>query len=493
MPQTFTPTSIREGRRRRFVHRAHGQLSVALALLLLAMINVISSHLYTRVDISRAPRYALSPKSVRLIQNLDRPVDVIALLQAGHESYRDVTTLLREYEYVSRGRIRVEVVDPDRNLARVEELAGRYDLPDLNVILFATEGRTRWIAADDLAVYDYAPLLEGRMPRRAALVAEQQFSSAILSITAHEAPVVYVLTGHGEGDLFDPHPFSGFSRAAEALQRDDIQVVPLNLADAGAVPGDADALVIPGPKQPLATSEIRVLGDHLRKSGRVFLMLDHADDAGLVELLRAWGIRFESGIVVDPGHTLSGLDLFVRTYAPHPVTEDLAGKTTVFSMPRPVLPVADGFDQTPLADEPRYFPLALSTSNGWAETAGETRPFQFDPADDLPGPVPVAAAVEQGTAPSLGVEIRPARLVVVGDSDFLSNGGLSGVNLDFFLNGVNWLLDRDHLLSIAPRPLDNPPVLLDRGRLDLLFWIVVAGMPGAVGLLGALVHRMRRT
>ncbi|MCB1070132.1 MAG: GldG family protein [Kiritimatiellae bacterium] len=492
MARSFTPSSIRSGQRRRLRLSFHGNLSRLLALILVVLVNYLSSNFYIRTDISRNPPFTLSPKTIKLIENLSQPITIVSLIQTSHEAYRDILSMLREYEYASRGLIQIEQIDPDRNLSRLEDLSTRYTIPELNVVLFDAGGRTRWISADDLVQFDYTPLLQGRMPRRAGLQAEQQFSSAILSITQEAPPTVYALTGHGEGDFFDQHEFSGFSRAARALQRDDIQLLPLNLAEAGTLPGDADALILAGPKQPYSASEIQMLGDYLRRSGRVFIMLDSPGDTSLSGLLRTWGVTFTGGLVVDPGRTLSGLDLFIRSYGSHPITDDLRGMTTVFSMPCPVYPVSESLENAPLADEPRYYPLALSTSNGWAEADRDVRPFQFNPERDRPGPVPMAAAIEQGTAPSLGVEIRPARLVVVGDSDFLSNGGLSGANLDFFLNGINWLLAREQLLSIAPRPLVNTQILLDHQDLARLFWIFVVFVPGGLALTGGVIHWMRR-
>jgi ABC-type uncharacterized transport system involved in gliding motility auxiliary subunit len=209
-------------------------------------------------------------------------------------------------------------------------------------------------------------------------------------------------------------------------------------------------------------------------------------------LLRDWGVEVTPSLVVDPGHTLSGLDLFVRRFTDHPVVDDLHGMTVVLSMPVMVRPMSDDPDAEPLTDEPRVVPLAATTTNGWADLRPNLRPFAFDPGVDVPGPVTVAVAVEEGTAPSLGVDIRPARLVVVGDADFLSNGGLSGANEDLFLNGMNWLLDREYLLSIAPRPFAHTEVLLDNRDLRQLFLLFVVGIPGAVAAMGLIVLGVRR-
>ena len=90
------------------------------------------------------------------------------------------------------------------------------------------------------------------------------------------------------------------------------------------------------------------------------------------------------------------------------------------------------------------------------------------------------------------VQIRPTRLVVFGDSDFASNGGLMGANADLFLNAANWLLDRQELLALPPRTLDEIQVVLDARQLRRLFLAVVVCLPGLVAAAGLWVAWRRR-
>ena len=108
--------------------------------------------------------------------------------------------MLTEYEYASR-RIRVERVDPDRDLARTEELMRRYEVTEANVIVFDAGGRRKYVRASELTEYDYTPIQAGQAPERANFKGEQAFSSAIYSITHARKPLVYFLQGHGERDI----------------------------------------------------------------------------------------------------------------------------------------------------------------------------------------------------------------------------------------------------------------------------------------------------
>ena len=100
-------------------------------------------------------------------------------------------------------------------------------------------------------------------------------------------------------------------------------------------------------------------------------------------------------------------------------------------------------------------PLAL-TRDGWAELNLTQTPARFDADTDRPAPVSVAVAVERGGASAIEMELRPTRMVVVGDSDFVSNGALQGGvggNTDFLLNAVNWLVEREALMAISAKSI----------------------------------------
>ncbi|MGD9612242.1 MAG: hypothetical protein AB7V22_05000, partial [Kiritimatiellia bacterium] len=161
---------------------------------------------------------------------------------------------------------------------------------------------------------------------------------------------------------------------------------------------------------------------------------------------------------------------------------------SVFFLPRSVR----GRDAEPGADKPTVAPLAVCSATGWAEFDPDDPAAHFDPRVDLPGPLPVAVAVERGPVPGVHVQIRPTRLVVVGDSDFASNGGLMGANADFFLNAVRWLLECEGGFAAVPAAFEELRLVLDARQLRQLFWIAGVALPGGVALLGLWAAWRRR-
>lgn len=490
-PLSDAQRSIRRSTRRRVAFGLNTGAAFALAAVLFVMVNYLAHRHYVRADLSRTRFYSLSDKTLSLLHSLTSRVEVIVFLQPDQPSYEDVINLLKEYQHASP-QIRVERVDPNRDIGRAEALVRQYELNQLNVIVFASGDRTKLVSADELVDVDYSAVMQGGAPRAATFRGEQLFSSALHSLTQERQPVVYFIRGHGERDINDRDPYSGYSAIAQHVRRDNIAVRDLLLGEARQIPSDADALVLPGPTKTLSAQEIELLRAWLNNSGRLLVMLDTGPSAGLRPLLEEWEVRVQDDVVVDPTRTITGLDLFVNDYGIHPITRNLREVSSVFYLPRSVEPIPPPDDAPRPADRPRVTVLARSSPDSWAESDLEQKPMKFDRARDRAGPVGLAVAAERGAAADLEMSLRPARLVVFGDTDFLSNGALSGGNTDLFLSALNWLLEREQLMAIAPKTLDDLRLLMTQEQVNRVFWMVVVILPGLLGVLGAGIWWQRR-
>lgn len=490
-PKNEAQRSIRRSTRRRVAFGLNTGAALALAFALVVMVNYLANRHYWRHDLSRTRFYSLSDKTRSLLNGITSRVDVVVFFQPDHPAYEDVVNLLKEYQFASPS-IHVERVDPNRDLGRAEALVRQYEVNQLNVVVFSTEGRTKFVGADDLTEIDYSAVAEGGAPQATAFRGEQAFSSALQSITQARQPVVYFIRGHGERDINDRDPYTGYSAIAQQVRRDNVDVRDLLLAEARQIPVDADALVLPGPTKTLSAQEIDLLRTWLDNNGRLVILLDTGPTAGLQELLDSWDIRVQDDVVVDPTRTLSGLDLFVNDYGIHPITRNLRDVTSVFYLPRSVEPIPPPDNVPQPADRPRVSVLVRSSSDSWAESDLEQKPMKFDRQTDRRGPIALAVAAERGAAADLDMNLRPERLVVFGDTDFLSNGALSGGNTDLFLSTLNWLLEREQLMAIAPKPIDDTRLVITQEQVNRIFWAVVVVLPGLLAVLGAGIWWQRR-
>jgi len=466
-------------------------VSLALAALMVLMVNYLASQHPLRFDVSRVRHYALTAETKSLLSHLSADIRIIVFMSGEQELYGDVQSLLREYEYTS-ARLRVEYVDPHRDMVRSKALALQYDLREPNVIVLDAGVRRRIVPVADLADYDYTPTLAGRARILRRFCGEQALSTALQNLLQARKSVVYFLTGHGEHQTDNFDPYTGYSIIARTMEKNNLEVKPLSFSDVSAVPADGDVLVIAGPTKQLTHPEMEMINAYLNNHGRLLLLVDPGLNSGLEKMLELWGVRLGSDRVVGSATALR--QLLVTAYGEHPITTRLKNVTTIFTMPRSVQPlvVTNGAADKP-ADKPRVSVLASSSDQGWAELSVNQNQPKFDPGVDQSGPVPVAVAIEKGPVPGMEVELQPTRLVIVGDSVLVSNGALlGGYNVDFFMNALNWLLEREETVTIAPREPATIQVALDRGQLRRLSALVVVCLPGLVVLLGLVVWTYRR-
>lgn len=492
-------------RRRRMASGTNVVVSVVLAAALTAMLNyAVHRHLPYRYSISSLRHYTLSEKTRSMLAEMRADVKIIPVFREENPVGDEVRRLLQEYAYAAAEieglTLDVEPLDPDRDLVRVREVAEQYDVKEADVVVLTVDGRHRVVSEEDMV--DYERLIDGsdietgrlRMEKKKrGFMGEQAISSALYSLVQARRPTVYFLTGHEERDPADFSSSGGYAEIARLLRRENVEIQPLLLAEAGAVPTACDLLVIAGPALRLADTEIQRVSDYLDRSGRVLVLAESVSKTGLDELLENWGVALARDVVV--GMTLTGRELVVREYGVHPVTRALNGVITMFYGPRSVEAIDEAESPTQLpADRPRTTALAM-TSEGWAERNLSQTPPRFDADTDRPAPVSVAVAVERGAARSLDIGLKPTRVVVVGDADFVSNGALkSGVggNVDFFLNAVNWLVDREALLEISAKAPIDLQLDMDRRQSRSALALMIGVLPLVVVVIGLAVWGVRR-
>ena len=477
--------SALSSRVRRSVFGANLAVLALLALAIFGMVNYLSVRYPARFHWDREPFTRLSGKSLRLLEPVAGDIRIVALLRPSHEAYRSTVALLQDYAAGSPN-VSVELVDPDRALARTEQLTRQYRLPAGETIVFDIGGRHRTVAASNLVEFARSGP-EDAQPRR-MFRGEKLFTSAIYSLTQASRPAVYFVQGHGERSPRDFDRRTGYSAIATRLRDENLDVELLNLGESRAVPNPCALMVIAGPAKEFAPFETALIRDYLDRKGRLLLLLDSRVTTGLEPLLQDWGIQLGDDVVVDETRTLTGRELSITSYPDHPITAPLQGLATILFLPRSIRarPFTAG------GDKPSVSTLATSSVQGWAEFDPDETSPHFDPQVDIPGPVPIATAVERGPIPGVHVQIRPTRLVLLGDSSFVSNGGLMGANADLFLNSVNWLLDREDLLSLSPKAMEDWRLVMDAAQLNRLFWIVVVALPGLAAALGAWATWRRR-
>jgi ABC-type uncharacterized transport system involved in gliding motility auxiliary subunit len=439
-------------------------LVIAVLLQALAVSNDVSA------DLTKDKAYTLSDETVKTVKGLSTKVQVFAFY--GNEGRAAFEDLLMRVKKLNPGSFDYDFVDPTSKPL----LAQEYGIHALGTSV----------------------VVDGEQKESFNGSKEEDLLNALLKVSAGEKKQVYFLAGHQERDITDGQA-GGASALKAGLEAANFVVRPLNLGSVAAadVPEDAAAVVVAGPRTDLLAPELDALTRFLGRGGRV---LGAVDPRAKVPGFKAWlakgGVALGEDIVIDvnPFNQIFGgspLAPVIQDFDPnHPVTKDLvqAHGQAIFPQTRTVglgkLP--DGATGTVLAH-------SLGTAFGWTGT-GNSAPTKPGPHDKK-GPLDLMVAIDAPVKAFGGdaASDKKARLVVVGSSVLLCNNGVAAFNnQDLMVNSMRWLADEEKRIALAPKKAENSPLLLDRGRLQLVWWSFILMALGALGT-GVLVTLRRRS
>jgi ABC-2 type transport system permease protein len=461
-----------------------------LALLaIVLMLNYLGARHFSRFQWAQETQHQLSPMTLRLLEAITNKVDVVVMFDRRDDLYRSVSGLISEYRQASQN-LKVEWIDYVMSPARAEVVTSQYKLahaPDRNRIIFHHNGTIRVVDAErELSEFDTSGLFEGKEIKRVAFKGEQLFTSAIYSVLDAKEPKAYFLNGHGEHD-FSQTDNMGYSKFARILQENRIGVGEISLL-VNDIPADCNLLVIAAPTHPIAREELEKIERYLIQGGRVLALFNVqgiARKTGLESLLAKWGVEVGSDTVMDEPQSGQREVVVATDFANHPIVNPLVRPRLRLGllMPRSV---SQSSASPQSADPPRVTELVFTSSEGVARPlAGRVRT----------GAIPMMAAVEKGTIQGVNVDRGTTRIVVMGESMFLSNQWIDAeANRDLAHLAVNWLLNRDLLIEeIGPRPIREYQITLTKAQMKGLQWMLLGGMPGAVFFAGLIVWVRRRS
>ncbi|MBI3874985.1 MAG: Gldg family protein, partial [Verrucomicrobia bacterium] len=407
--------------------------------------------------------------------------------------YHHVVDLLKEYSLLNL-RVQVEVVNYVTEPDKASLVKNTYKLSPAakDLVIFECNGRWETVPENMLSELDPTKLIRGesQVVKRKAFLGERFFTSKILAVSDAKPPKAYFLFGHSE---YDPtagsSPDLSYSRFGEVLRDSSVQIAPLVLMGTNDVPADCNLLVIAGPQAAFDPTEVKQLEKYLDRGGRVFLLLDYRSTGGLGPTLAKWGVHVSTNVVLDPQFHYTDFDVAVGNFGSHAIVKPLSQIQTKglrLALPRPVGARAGGRQAT---DAPQVTELAFTSPAALAYA--NFRPGAENKPDGPPRAFPLMVAVERGAVP--GTSLPSMRMVVTGDSQFLANNMIGDLfNREFAWHAVNWLLDRSALLNIGPRPFKEYELNMTRAQVKSVRLILMAGVPGAVMMLGLAVWLRRR-
>jgi ABC-2 type transport system permease protein len=487
--------------------RARIAANVALQVLAVSAIVVVINYLsftrYGRWDLAGTGKLSVSGLTRKVLSSVKKDATVYvyfspaATIPQAPELYRDIVALLREYEAISKKRLKVVLIDPYRDMTLARDLQERFRVGSRDAaLLLEYQGRTKVLPVADLAEYERTASSQ-EPPEISSFKGEQVVTGALLELISPKVTKIGFLTGHGEPSL---GPGSPLKRFVVALKTQNIALEEFDLVRQERVPPEFSSLILFAPRFDLNDREVQALENFWKQQGRLFLAFDPKISRVLLEpFLTSFGVIPDRDLLVaksGASQRSATLDIDGRFLAETSFLKALSqshgyfpGGTTSFAV-----------------DRRRLAELGISASRALIPAAesywGETSEIQdytavpvHKPEVDLAPPLVFGWALERGSIQDQRVQLRTfSRMLVVGNAGFLRDEALAqaNANLDFALLAVNWLSDREQFVAIPPKE-QHPYVLrLRPGQLSWLFLVVIVGIPSLAGALGMAAWLTRR-
>jgi gliding motility-associatede transport system auxiliary component len=462
-------------------------LIVLLVFSVVVMINFLSRDYFTRFYWSTRTKVELSPLTVNFLKSMTNRVKVTLYYDHNEPFFSTISSLLDEYSRINGG-ISLQNVDYLRDAGAAQKVKATYKLalPNAtNLVIFDCQDQVKIVDGNTLVQSDLdfsTPQKYRRKP--ISFQGEKLFTGAFLAVCNPKPLNAYFVLGHGEHRPDSSDETAGYQKFADLVRANYVQPHPLSLLGTNEIPADAHLVIISGPRTALLPLELEKLERYLIQGGRLLALFD-ADsllvETGLEKILARWGVGVGNKIVRDPEHTDGGENVIVSAFSRHVMVNPLIGSGLYLIRPRPVGKYTTG---TPTADAAKVENVAFSSEGAFLEGGNAAAPRQM----------PLIAVVEKGAIKGVITERGTTRIVVAGDSYFLSNGSIGLMaNRDFANCAINWLLDRTQMLEgLGPRPIAEYRLIMTPIQIRQAQWLLLGGLPGAVMLMGCMVWLARR-
>ncbi|HIM67927.1 MAG TPA: hypothetical protein EYM45_05125 [Verrucomicrobia bacterium] len=473
---SFSPT-VRRVISRRVI------LSAVTAAVCVVLANLLALRNPTQIVLTQSADHSLSPLTKNVLGALTNDVRAVVLFDRHADLFEPVKNLLTEYERTSP-KLKLELIDIARDPTRAEAVQQELKMPSNspeNRVIFAANNTAKAISQSELSILDFSEFINTREARRTHFVGEQLFTSAIAAVTQGRQTKVGFVIGHGEHKASDTGGQWGYSKFSNILQQKDLHLQEIPLTGTNSIPADCRMLIVAGPRTPYSRGELAKLREFVGTGGSLFTLFNFYSlqrPTGLENFLADYDFEIGFNQVSDSKNEQSGQGglLLVDDLGSHPITKPILGSRLQMLLPRSV-----GFPEAENDESPPVSILAHSSDAGQAvgQIQGNKGSVERE------GKIPLIAAKLHANDGQ-----PPARLVVAGDSLFLGNSAIeAGANRDFASLAVNWLLEREHLLAIAPRTVTEYRIDLSRAEMTSITWLLLLVLPGGTLGLGLLWWR----
>ena len=433
-------------------------------LVLMGLLSWLSTRYSFDADWTSSGRNTLSIDSRQLLDEMPEPVHITAFATENALVREHIRDLIGRYQRY-KPNVAMKFVNPDAEPDRVRELGITLD----GELLVAYQGRSEKVQS----------------------LSEQALTNTLLRIARQKQRKVSFLSGHGERDPLGQanHDLGKFG---QLLEQKGIVLDTLKLAETPEIPTDTNLLVIADPRVTLLPGEIQLVHRYLQSGGNLLWLVEPGTLAGLEPVAEALAIEFLPGTIVDATTQLFGIDnpafALIPDYPMHPITREMTSLT--------LYPQATALDVS-VTQEWQAEPLLTTLDRAWTEIGPIRNTIRFDEdSDERMGPLDIGFVFSRAKNKKDADDEEDGaeqRVIVIGDSDFLSNAYLgNGGNVELGLNLFNWLNHDDRFIAVTARTANDVNLELGKTAQIIIGFGFLFGIPLVLLAAGAAIWWRRR-
>lgn len=468
---------------RRLKSASYSAAITVFVVAFIVVINMIVSMLpstYTKFDFTEQGIYTLSEQTKSVAKDLKDDVTIYHVSQNENKD-AGIVSVLERYQALSS---RIHVVDKDP--AVYPKFTAQYTQDTLtdNSLIVTCGERSRVIPCEELY---YQEVIEetydaqtGEYESEQYFNGEDMITSAIDYVTTEDLPKMYVITGHGE---------QAVGSFTSEIQRENIMVEMLTLAQQKAIPEDTDCILMNAPTTDISKQEADMLTNYLDRGGKFFYISNLSKSAtpNLDGVLSRYGIEIEAGFVCEGAGMYYGNypALIAPVYGSHAIVNPLAEHESVMMLAAPQSIVI----REDKPDTIEVTPLLKTSSKAYLK--------KMDADTDMSALSTVKEEGDKTGVMNVAVVAKRQKMEIVVATTYdlfsaESNESVSNANYDFLLNVTGHLCENDSMVSIRGKQLNSANLTVTSGHMVIWVMVLMVLIPVVCLVTGIIVWARRR-
>jgi len=506
----------------------HTWTFTAIIIGVVFLVNLFAQQLFLRIDLTENQRYSISDVTRNILNNIDEPITVKVYFSENFPRQlisvkQYVLDMLNEYRAYAGSGLDYEFIPISGDDQALEQEAMSYGIQPVQAnITESDEVKVQriylglvFLLGDQKEIIPFAQHVDQL---------EYDMTGAIKKLSQGSLPKIGWLTGNGEADPSD----EGVAKALGEIRK-NYELMNIDLTSMDQIPDDVNTVILAGADQVFADKDLYKIDQYLLRGGRMGVFLNtktidmqnqympvQENRSNIFKFMEHYGFKYGRQLLLDKScYQVQAMQNLGFMKIPVAVDYPFAPRITDFNTNNPIVNrlseagffFVNGLSASVDTSQANFTPLMRTSEHtGIAMPDQRTRSINISAGQKFPDYLyrdksKVIAGVLEGeftsyygaTRPDsisfpkshLAKSITATALVGVGNSTFTTKQFMVPASLTFFLNTVDWLHDRNGLISI--RSKDVQPAQLDEmgtGTRQALKWINILLAPLLITLFG---------